>query len=95
LTEKREKLFRTSQFAHRAGVTIRAVRYYDKEGLLKPSGHTEVGHRLYSEQDYASLQKILTLKLIGLTLEEIKNIIKDDSSPTAICQRVQGETMYL
>src|SRR5688500_5720904 len=69
------KLLRTGEFARRAGVTVRALRYYDQVGLLKPSDYSESGQRLYSELDYARLQQILTLKLCGLSLEESKVII--------------------
>lgn len=66
------------QFADRAGVTIRTVRFYDKVGLLSPSSRSESGYRLYSEQDLARLQRILTLKYIGFTIEEIKGVINRD-----------------
>ncbi|WP_438444546.1 MerR family transcriptional regulator [Gorillibacterium sp. sgz5001074] len=66
------------QFAERAGVTIRTVRFYDKVGLLRPSSRTEAGYRLYSEQDFARLQRILTLRYIGFSLEEIKGVIDRD-----------------
>ncbi|HLK58179.1 MAG TPA: MerR family transcriptional regulator [Chthonomonadaceae bacterium] len=64
--------YRTGQFARRASVTIRTLRYYDRMGLLSPSQHTETGHRLYTEQDLFRLQHILALKFLGFSLEEIK-----------------------
>jgi len=66
------------QFADKAGVTIRTVRFYDKEGLLSPSHRTNSGHRYYTKQDLARLQRILTLKYIGLTIDEIRRIIHRD-----------------
>ncbi|EJO5348844.1 methyltransferase domain-containing protein [Clostridium botulinum] len=71
-------LFTTGEFAKKAGVTLRTLRYYDKIGLLVPSRHNELGHRLYSKKDFGKLQKILTLKFIGLSLEDIANIMKYD-----------------
>ncbi|NFA60993.1 methyltransferase domain-containing protein [Clostridium sporogenes] len=73
-----KKLFTTGEFAKKAGVTLRTLRYYDKIGLLGPSSHNELGHRLYSKEDFGKLQKILTLKFIGLSLEDIANIMKYD-----------------
>jgi MerR family transcriptional regulator, thiopeptide resistance regulator len=64
--------YTTSQFAQRASVTARTLRFYDKAGLLSPSEHTQAGHRLYSDKDLWSLQQILALKFLGLSLEEIK-----------------------
>ncbi|APH13961.1 ubiE/COQ5 methyltransferase family protein [Clostridium sporogenes] len=73
-----KKLFTTGEFAKKAGVTLRTLRYYDKIDLLVPSSHNELGHRLYSKEDFGKLQKILTLKFIGLSLEDIANIMKYD-----------------
>jgi ubiquinone/menaquinone biosynthesis C-methylase UbiE/DNA-binding transcriptional MerR regulator len=78
IEEKQEELFTIGEFAARAGVTQRAIRYYDNIGLLKPCTYKNSGHRLYSRHDFARLQKILTLKFIGLSLEEIADIMKHD-----------------
>jgi DNA-binding transcriptional MerR regulator len=66
------------KFAKRAGVTLRTIRYYDEKGLLTPSEHSDSGYRLYNEADFARLQKILTLKYLGFSLEDIKAIIEKD-----------------
>ncbi|WP_315114414.1 methyltransferase domain-containing protein [uncultured Clostridium sp.] len=73
-----EELYTVGQFAKKAGVTIRTLRFYDKISLLKPSNYSELGYRLYNKQDFGRLQKILTLKFIGLSLEEIGDIMKYD-----------------
>lgn len=75
-----QELFTIGEFAARANVTQRTLRYYDRIGLLKPSAHNNLGHRLYTRQDFARLQKILTLKFIGLSLEDISSIIRYDIS---------------
>ncbi|MBZ0302684.1 MAG: MerR family transcriptional regulator [Anaerolineae bacterium] len=59
-------------------MTVRTIRYYDTTGLLKPSAYSDAGRRLYSAWDYARLQQILTLKLIGLSLEEIRGLLTTD-----------------
>lgn len=64
--------YTTSQFAQKAAVTARTLRFYDKVGLLSPSMYTEAGHRLYSDENLWSLQQILALKFLGFSLEEIK-----------------------
>jgi len=64
--------YTTSQFAQKAEVTARTLRFYDKVGLLSPSEYTEAGYRLYSDEDLWSLQQILALKFLGFSLEEIK-----------------------
>ncbi|MGN4425503.1 MerR family transcriptional regulator [Bacillus cereus group sp. MYBK30-1] len=57
------------------GVTVRTLRYYDQIDLLKPSGKTDGGHRLYSERDVIRLQQILFLKEMGFSLKEITNML--------------------
>lgn len=75
---RNEDWMTAGQFADKAGVTIRTVRYYDKVGLLPPSHRTRSGHRYYTKQDLARLQRILTLKYIGLTIDEIGRMIRRD-----------------
>jgi len=64
---------RIGEIAKKAGVTVRTLSYYDKEGLLTPSSESEGGYRLYTDKDVARLMQILMLKDIGFTLSEIKN----------------------
>ncbi|MGR5906870.1 MerR family transcriptional regulator [Bacillus paranthracis] len=54
------------QLTRETGVTVRTLRYYDQIDLLKPSGKTEGGHRLYSEADVIRLQQILFFKGNGI-----------------------------
>ena len=65
------KLYSTGQFAKLANVTERTIRYYDKIGLLKPSFVMDNGYRKYTQSDLLKLQKILSLKHLGFSLEEI------------------------
>ncbi|WP_346913183.1 MerR family transcriptional regulator [Clostridium sp.] len=67
-----------SEFAERAGVTVKTLLHYDKIGLLKPKQKTESGYRIYCEDDFLKLQQITTLKFIGLSLKEINQILHDN-----------------
>ncbi|WP_308647241.1 MerR family transcriptional regulator [Paenibacillus oleatilyticus] len=69
----------TGQIAKKTGITLRTLRYYDQIGLLSPSQHSQTSARLYSKEDLIRLQKIQTLKYIGLTLQEIKEVIREES----------------
>lgn len=73
-----EGYFTSGEFARKANVSIRTIRYYDKQGLLKPARMTEAGYRLYTASDFARLQKILSLKYLGFSLEEIRSITAGD-----------------
>ncbi|SRR5579884_1242502 len=70
------RFYYISEFAQKASVSIRTLRYYDKEGLLSPSRYTETGYRLYSDDDLLTLQQILALKFLGFSLEEIKSCLR-------------------
>lgn len=69
----------TGKFAKMAHVSERTIRYYDQQGLLKPSIMMENGYRGYSEEDFARLQKIISLKQLGFTLDEIKAMNNEDN----------------
>jgi DNA-binding transcriptional MerR regulator len=76
------KTFKVGELAQRTGLTIRTLHHYDEIGLLKPSGHTESGHRLYTEGDVARLQQILSLRQLGFALDEIRGCLdQPDFSP--------------
>lgn len=74
-----KKYYTTGDFAKRARVTIRTIRYYDKRGILKPSYRGENGYRMYTDEDFARLQKILALKYLGFSLEEIMALTINDN----------------
>ncbi|OPH50503.1 MerR family transcriptional regulator [Paenibacillus ferrarius] len=78
MTDK-SKYVTTGQIAKRTGLTLRTLRYYDQIGLLSPSQNEDASRRLYSKQDLIKLQKIQTLKYIGLSLQEINKIINENS----------------
>ncbi|WP_257348979.1 MerR family transcriptional regulator [Pseudalkalibacillus decolorationis] len=59
-------------------VTTRTLRYYDSIQLLKPSGKTEGGHRLYSNEDVLRLQQIQFLKQMGFQLKEIQSLLENN-----------------
>ena len=71
-------MYKVSEFAEKAGVTVRTLHHYDRLGLLKPSGRSTAGYRLYADRDFVRLQQIVTLKFIGLPLKDIKALL--DSS---------------
>lgn len=60
-------------------MSVRTIRYYDTIGLLYPSAYSSSGRRLYQESDFLCLQQILSLKLIGLSLDEIKLLLANGS----------------
>ena len=59
------------------GVSIRALRYYDEIGLLKPTELTESGYRLYDNKALEKLQEIMFFRELDIPLAEIKKIMED------------------
>ena len=93
MEREKERLYRASEFAARAGVTVRALHHYDRAGLLRPTGRTGAGYRLYGARDFARLQQILTLKFIGLPLEEIRRLFERRALGLAETLRLQREAL--
>lgn len=71
---KSKRYYSSGQFAKKAHVTLRTIRYYDKQNILKPSAKTPAGARLYTEADFAKLQQILLLKYLGFSLQDIREM---------------------
>lgn len=72
--------YKTGKFARLSNVSERTIRYYDKIGLLKPSFVMENGYRQYSDLDLLKLQKILSLKHLGFSIEEIFPMVMDNTN---------------
>lgn len=69
-----EKLYSIGEICERTGLTLRTLRYYHSIELLEPSEIIN-GRRYYNLECLKILQQISTLKYIGLSLEEIKDIL--------------------
>ena len=67
--------YHVKQLAEISGVTARTLRYYDRLGLLSPSGVRENGYRYYEEKEVDRLQQILVFRELGLPLMVIGEIL--------------------
>ncbi len=71
-----DKKMTSGEIAKKVGISQKAVRLYDEKGLLKPSDYSEGNYRLYDKEAILVLEKIIALKQIGFSLEEIyENLI--------------------
>jgi len=82
-------MYKVSEFAEKAGITVRTLHHYDRLGLLKSSGRSAAGYRLYADRDFARLQQITTLKFIGLPLKQIKELLDHSDLDLAATLRLQ------
>lgn len=65
------KKMTSGEIAKKVGISQKAIRLYDEKGLLKPADYSEGNYRLYDKESILVLEKIIALKHIGFTLEEI------------------------
>ena len=71
--------YSSGQFAHMAGVSVRTIRFYDKQNILKPSYVSPSGARFYTDSDLARLQQILLFKYLGFSLDDIREMTIGDT----------------
>ena len=74
-------MFKIGDFSRIARVSARLLRYYDEIGLLKPGSiERDTGYRYYSASQLPRLNRILVLKELGLSLEEIARVLDSNLS---------------
>lgn len=71
-----KKMMIVNEVSRLTGVSIRALQYYDKIGLLPPADYTEVGYRLYDDETLQKLQIILLFRELEFPLKDIRRIIE-------------------
>ena len=84
-----------SQVAELTGISTRALQYYDEIGLLKPSGLTQSGYRLYNDEALQKLQQILFFKELGFKLKDIREILEKPDFDRIAAFRKQKELLLL
>jgi DNA-binding transcriptional MerR regulator len=75
------QLLTIGEVARRSGFTIKALRFYDRCGLLPPSARRPSRYRLYSEADLHRLEFIGQAKALGLPLEAIRGLVTAARAP--------------
>lgn len=71
--------YSSGEFARMAQVSVRTIRFYDKQNILKPSYVNPSGARFYTDSDFARLQQILLLKYLGFSLDDIREMTIHDT----------------
>ena len=64
------------ELAEKTGLSLRTIRHYDEVGLLKPTGRTDGGFRLYTQGDLSRLMLIRRMKPLGFPLEEMTDLLR-------------------
>jgi DNA-binding transcriptional MerR regulator len=76
-----EAVLKVGALARRTGLSVRALHHYDQIGLLSPSRRTASGHRLYGIDEVRRLQQIVSLRQLGLSLEDIRECLARPDLP--------------
>jgi len=92
ITAASERSYRIGELAALVGTTARTIRYYEEIGLLPVQpGHEKGRHRSYGEEDVARLRELMRLRdLLGVTLEELRNLVEAEEARAALRERWQS-----
>jgi DNA-binding transcriptional MerR regulator len=91
----RSAAYRTAaDTAKRLGVTVRALRVYERHGLVRP-GRTEAGWRVYGPEEMARLHQVIALKRLGLSLARIAHLLRGGAVGLDQVLALQEEALLL
>ena len=83
--------YTAGKLAKAAGVNIQTVRFYDREGVLKPTSRTDAGYRVYDSEGLKRLRFIIQAKELGFSLKEIKDLLSLRVRSVQTCDRVRSK----
>ncbi|MEA4813125.1 MAG: MerR family transcriptional regulator [Anaerolineaceae bacterium] len=75
-------MYKIGAFSKITGLTVKALRYYDEEELLRPSGYSEGGYRLYDEADFELAKMIVLLRQFDFSIAETREVISACPNPS-------------
>lgn len=80
---------RIGQMSKQTGVSIDAIRFYERNRLLAAPTRSEGGFRLYSSDDLSALQFIRSLQMLGFSLNEIRDFVSLRTNDLRACSAVR------
>jgi DNA-binding transcriptional MerR regulator len=84
-------MFHVTELARKYGLSRSTLLYYDRIGLLTPSGRSDAGYRLYSPNDSDRLATICSFRQAGLTINDIRRILamENDANGVVLQRRMR------
>jgi DNA-binding transcriptional MerR regulator len=79
-----DALLSVGKLARQAGLTAKAVRHYDRIGLLRPEVIDDSGYRWYSAAQVESARQVARLRRLDLPLDEVRRYLTDQSTLAAV-----------
>ena len=77
------------EVAQKTGLSVDAIRFYEKEGLVPRPARTQGGYRLYRQGEVADLQFIQKAQQLGFSLKEIRELFSIQRHPQEACGHVR------
>jgi DNA-binding transcriptional MerR regulator len=84
---------RIGELADRTGVSVRALRYYEEKGALKPE-RTPSGYRVFDESDVRAVSEIRILLAAGLRMDLISEIVSCSADGSALLDGCRGRLVH-
>ena len=90
-----QNMYSTGEVAKICGITIRTVQYYDNRELVVPSGISEGGRRLYSNDDLAKMKIVCFLRDLNIPINTVSKILKEKNSKKVISLLLKEQKLIL
>jgi DNA-binding transcriptional MerR regulator len=74
-------MYKISEFSRITSLTVKTLRYYDEEGILKPSCRAENNYRYYDDKDFQKTRLVSLLRDLDFSIAEMKEILANYDSP--------------
>jgi DNA-binding transcriptional MerR regulator len=84
-----DTLYHIGQLAQAAGVPTSTLRYYERAGLLRPTGRAENNYRLYTTDTLQTVRFIRAAQAVGLTLDDVRALLALRRGDLTLCKDVQ------
>lgn len=80
----KKEFYTAGELAKLTGVSYKTIRHYQQKGLLEPEKYTDGGYRLYGTKTVELLERILMLKYLDFSLDEIKKMLGEEDTKEAL-----------
>ena len=77
----------SKEVEEKTGLARSNIRFYEKENLISPARNDSNGYREYSEQDVEDIKKIACLRTLGISIEEIRQVITGENTLSAALRK--------
>ncbi len=84
------KFFKIKQASELTGINLETIRYYEKQGLIKPILREQNGYRVFDENQLEQLRFIKTCRNIGFSLNDIKTLLQLQQTPNKQCNEINA-----